>query len=158
HLTAELDQTAPYTGPHKSWGAENLAQSEQLIEFVGSKAGLEPQIIAGDINHGAPDKLIPIVGELAENYYLWRQNNYLDLAMSEKVGCSWCGENNNLVRKKHDKENKLIDHIFIKNLPVQKTKTTVIFNKPVEISNEKETSFKANLSDHFGVFLQLEID
>lgn len=145
HLTPNLEHTAPYTGHRKGWGEENAAQTVELIEFMNKEAKGEPQILLGDFNHGVADESTRLIGELADSYPIWSKSGYRDPAVEQKVGCSWCADNT-LIEKEHDKKNTLIDHIFIKDTHAKDIKSSVIFNALYD---------KANLSDHFGLYLLL---
>lgn len=152
HLTANVSHAVPYTGKYNDWEEENLVQTKTLVEFAFKKAKNEPQIILGDINHGPPNNKLDRIGEFENNYKIWGENNYVDPIKDQK--CSWC-KRNKLIEKDADKKNTLIDHIFLKNLKnIYKLNAKIIFNTPftLSIDNKKRS---INLSDHFGVNVEL---
>ena len=72
--------------------------------------------------------------------------------MLEQAECTFC-ESNTLVLDAWEKD-KMIDHIFVKNVDTSKLATQVIMKEPVTIKNEAGVDILSNLSDHFGVHLE----
>ena len=155
HLTPDISHTLPYTGIHHSnWAEENLAQTQDLIDFTEDSAKDEPQLVAGDFNHGPGHSDASYrTSELEKHYNLWLTNDYLDPIDNNQ--CSWC-KKNRLIEKEKDKVNKLIDHVFVKNVGnIIALESSIIFDELFQITDEDGNIISLNLSDHFGVNVEL---
>jgi endonuclease/exonuclease/phosphatase family metal-dependent hydrolase len=157
HLTPDISHIIPYTGRYKNWSFENKSQAERIVAFANKNIGDEAQIIAGDFNHGKSNATVGRIGELEDNYPIWQKYGYIDPFEREDVKCSWCKENT-LIENEKDKKNTLIDHIFFKNINnLKNIKTKIIFDEIIQVTNNNN-KLSTNLSDHYGVNIELNLD
>ena len=72
--------------------------------------------------------------------------------MLEQAECTFC-ESNTLVLDAWEKD-KMIDHIFVKNVDPSKLTAQVIMKDLVTIKDENGLDILSNISDHFGIKLE----
>ncbi|MEL6346909.1 MAG: endonuclease/exonuclease/phosphatase family protein [Myxococcota bacterium] len=136
HLSANLDQTAPYPGPFESWEEENLHQALRLIEHAQDFDG--PVIIAGDFNTGPAGP--GLTEELPRSHAALVAARLMDPA--QDVGeCTFCADNDLTSDQTSD---KLIDHIYIRELSAANGARTR--DEAITLADGSQT----HLSDHFG--------
>ena len=70
----------------------------------------------------------------------------------QKAECTFCADNT-LVLDAWEKD-KMIDHIFAKNVDTSNLATHVIMKDLVTIKDEAGVDIMSNMSDHFGVKLE----
>jgi endonuclease/exonuclease/phosphatase family metal-dependent hydrolase len=148
HLSSPLG-VIPYVGPDGSWDGEHARESEQLFEFIRAKQGnLEPVLVLGDLNMGfAVDGVGAVLpGDFAALLADGLTDPYLD---SGQAQCSECNDNS---FRAADTPNDLIDHALIQGFPGASASVTRVFTGPVSLAAGLPPT---NLSDHYGVRLQL---
>jgi len=150
HLSANL-ANVPYTGLFESWVDESYHQAQLMTAMVEEKAGTEPIFLAGDFNCSFEDLAAGIAPEATKTCGHFISEGYFS-KMLEQAECTFC-ESNTLVLDAWEKD-KMIDHIFVKNVDTSKLATQVIMKEPVTIKNEAGVDILSNLSDHFGVHLE----
>lgn len=150
HLTAGLD--VEYPGEFGSYTAEQAHQIDQVLEYIGEKAGDGGAVLLGDMNNGPaipPD----MEGNRVENFQKFVDagfvSPYLNLDAPE---CTWCASNTLIA---DDDNDNVIDHILFLNLDdaAASLQGQRIFTDLVEILAEGE-ALETNLSDHFGVWVR----
>ncbi len=150
HLTADLSAIAPYPGAFDSWGAENRAQVDRLIDAIGADG---PAVLTGDFNCGMNDAALGLTGELEDSCRAIDSAGYADPAREVWPSCTWCKDNTlNAAGGEHTEA--LIDHVFVRGLTpvdggVRYTDTTSI--------RVKDGIQKTSLSDHYGYGVTLRI-
>lgn len=149
HLTADLEKTVPYTGLKESWGAENLAQTQRLIKTIKSEEN-KTTIVAGDFNF-SPNYHDEIDAELKPSWTLMMNAGFSDpIAERDMNECTSCSAN---LLNDEDSSNTIIDHIFVKDGYF--TNPSVDFKKVLKVKKKKNIYVETNLSDHFGVSLEV---
>ena len=165
HPTADLSDTIDYptSGKHGSWEGENRFMLEQMIAFANAKAGDNPIIFAGDFNCSIANAANGVSGEFDANCQLWRDNGFADPA-GEQLPCTFCYEENLLLKPDGRSGGKLLDHVFVKNLDTtSRLRARRIFDTPVSIEalvppselKPADSPMLTHPSDHFGVQLEL---
>ena len=109
HLSANLDDTAPYPGPFDSWGAENLAQTERLVEHAAQYSGAVA--LTGDFNCSFDGGTYD--AEAEASCQLVVDSGYADPASSDGSGCTYCSAN---ILTGDDAGDRLLDHVFVRGL------------------------------------------
>jgi endonuclease/exonuclease/phosphatase family metal-dependent hydrolase len=144
HLAADLEKEAPYTGKFSSWKEEHREQSKELIKQAELK---KVSLLMGDFNcsFGAPN--LGILAEVEDNCELFKQAGYADPIAEISPECTFC-QGNNL--NDDETRNVLIDHIFSKGVDTKNTE--VLFKEKVFMDKIQQES---NLSDHYGVLLEI---
>jgi endonuclease/exonuclease/phosphatase family metal-dependent hydrolase len=158
HLAADLASAGlSYTGPYESWGGENRAQADVVIEFTRTYASAAAHtVILGDFNSG-PEGPPPLEPELPEAAFL-RFSEEGFSAFPSSLGasaqrCTYCAYN---LLVGDDAPSVLIDHIFIDVLPNGFVPSvTLVGTEPLEVMAEG-LAIPAHPSDHFGVRLNLQ--
>jgi len=149
HLTAGLD--VEYPGEFGSYTAEQAHQIDQVLGYMGEKAGDSGAVLLGDMNTGPaipPD----MEGNRVENFQKFVDaglvSPYLNLDTPE---CTWC-VSNTLIGE--DSNDNVIDHVLFLNLDDAAATLAAarIFTELVEIQAEGG-ALETNLSDHFGVWV-----
>ncbi len=153
HPSANLSQSAPYTGPFRDWEEENAQQMKFIDEKISQLANSKPMAILGDFNFGPTFSEQEIVGEFEKNYCDFMGNQYLDpIAWPKYRACTYC--NSNSLNKPTDSSN-LIDHIFLKNIAPERVLNASIFmTEKLQLERDGDMTL-THLSDHFGVLLEL---
>ena len=148
HPTPE-HSTIPYTGDSGSWGEENKIQLTRLIESV-SETG--PSILMGDFNCGLASLEHGLDGELEDSCRLPLEAGFLDHLADHNPECTYCSSEYNNLNEGKDKS-KLIDHIYVKGASV--VSSEVVYKEKVTVTKKGE-ELSTNLSDHFGVLIEIE--
>ncbi len=145
HLTADLSKLAPYPGGFPSWGDENAAQVEALINHA-AKAD-KPTVLMGDFNCGYQNDEVNHFGELEDSCTMFSDAGYVSAALTlDEPPCTWCADNL-LNQEEGEHDNSLIDHIFLRGLlPVEQGRR---YDQTVEVK-AKGGPKPVSLSDHFG--------
>ncbi len=145
HLASDLSQTLQYPegGSYGSFAEENNAQRQALLDYVDQSATTDAVVLMGDFNHG--------VGELPESYQAVLDAGYDDPIGDAGVTCSFCADNT-LLEGASDVDD-LIDHIYVKGASTGEAR--IAFDDVVEIVRADGTTVMSNLSDHYGV--QVEV-
>ena len=138
HLSADLSEIAPYPGPFASWGEENAAQVDALLEHA---EGLESVALVGDFNCGLSGE--GLVEELPESCQAVLDAGYHDPVVSLSGACTWCRDNS-LNADDGEESESLIDHIFTRGLTPSSAARA--YTQTLDISDGVTTS----LSDHYG--------
>jgi len=146
HLASDLSATLAYpeSGAYGSYAEENAAQANGVLEFADSTATSETIALLGDFNHGP--------GELPDNYQLMLDAGWADPIADAGVGCSFCPENT-LLEGAED-VGDLIDHVYVKT-PGTVESASIVFNETAEITRVDGSTAQSNLSDHYGVEVEL---
>ena len=136
HLSADLSEIAPYPGSFASWGEENAAQIDALLQHA---EGLESVALVGDFNCGLEGT--GLAGELSESCMKILDASYLDPVVELGGRCTWCLDNH---LNAGDEYESLIDHIFTRGLtPISAERS---YTQALDIGDGITTS----LSDHYG--------
>jgi endonuclease/exonuclease/phosphatase family metal-dependent hydrolase len=145
HLTAMLDNVAPYPGRFDSWGLENGAQVERLLEHARQHEG--PVAILGDMNTGPALPEQGIHAEYPESHARFLTEGYADpiVALGQ---CTYCAENTLI---EDEAPSVLLDHAFVKGLSHQEGQRTR------DTETQLPDGAPVNLSDHFGYAVTLSI-
>jgi endonuclease/exonuclease/phosphatase family metal-dependent hydrolase len=149
HLSADLSQTAPYTGSYSSWAQENAVQLGKLLSK--SEETSDSTILMGDFNCGWENLSQGLEGELENNCNLINGKGFRDSLKEDAPECTFCNEN---TLNSSDEFNSLIDHIFVRGL--KSTQQKVIFKEPVFISTDNGKK-EIHLSDHYGVHMEISL-
>ncbi|MBI2519154.1 MAG: endonuclease/exonuclease/phosphatase family protein [Bdellovibrio sp.] len=154
HPSANLAQSAPYTGPFRDWEEENAQQMKFIDEKISLLAAGKPMAILGDFNFGPSFPEQNIVGEFEKNYWDFVDTRYLDpIVWPQYRACTYC--NSNSLNKPTD-GNNIIDHILLKNIDQERVlKTSLFMTERVSVERDKRM-IETHLSDHFGVMLELQ--
>jgi endonuclease/exonuclease/phosphatase family metal-dependent hydrolase len=163
HPTANLSIEYPASGKHGSWEGENRFMQQQMIEFVNAKAGDNPIYFGGDFNCSIANPATGVDGDFADNCQLWLDNGFSSPA-KDQLPCTFCYEENLLLKPEGGVGGSLLDHVFVKNLEATTAITAErVFDRPVAIESvdpvselQPEDSPKlTHPSDHFGVELDI---
>lgn len=148
HLTADLGDVA-CAGTYASWGEEQGAQVDALLQWVDGRRSQPLVVVAGDFNSG-PDHAGGIVAEHPENYQKVVEAGYADPYLdSPGATCTWCGDNP-LVG---GGPSTVIDHVFVRGTGFQ-FESRRILDEPVTLRGVAEPS---RLSDHYGVEVEITV-
>lgn len=146
HLTADLQDVA-YAGTHGSWGEEQAAQIDALLQWVNEQRTQPVVVLAGDMNCG-PDHAGGITAEHPENYQKFLSAGYVDPYLdSPDTSCTWCGDNP-LVG---GGPSTVIDHVFVTGTGLAFESERVL-DEPVTLPGVAGPS---RLSDHYGVLARV---
>jgi len=145
HLSANLDEAAPYPGPFDSWSAENRAQTERLLAHAGDFEGAAA--LTGDFNCSFDGELYD--AEAEASCALVVETGYADPASEDGSGCTYCDANSLTAG---DGGDRLLDHIFVRGLAGDDG--AVGRDELVTLADGVES----NLSDHYGYALRLSPD
>ncbi len=169
HPTANLEGTIPYpgSGKHGSWEGENRWMQQQMIAFANNKAGKKPILFAGDFNCGLANASNGVDPEFPENCALWTAAGFADPA-ADQLPCTFCDSENLILQAENNAivENKLLDHIFVKNLVTTRPILAQrVFDDPISIEatippselQPEDSPTMTSPSDHFGVELTLPL-
>ncbi len=153
HLQSNLDGLIPYTGVAGSWAGEQGVQAERMIVAAANYGAGDPTYLAGDFNCGFGNGGAGVVGELEQNCRLFRDAGYGDVAGAQ-LGCSFCSSNllnvaNSTIAETRD---VLLDHVFTQNLIFTGATAQSTFTERITAGGQQ-----ANLSDHFGVRLEVPV-
>ncbi len=159
HPTANLSISYPTSGKHGSWQGENRFMQEQMIAFANAKAGDNPIYFGGDFNCSIANPANGVDAEFGDNCQLWRDNGFAD-PVGEQLPCTFCYEENLILKPDGDSGGTALDHVFVKNL--ESTSSLVarrVFDTPVSMEALVPPSELApedspkliHPSDHFGV-------
>lgn len=146
HLASDLSSTLAYPegGTYGSYAEENAAQTTALLAFADETATSDTIALLGDFNHGP--------GELPDNYQAVLDAGWADPIADAGVGCSFCPDNT-LLEGAEDVDD-LIDHVYLRT-PGMVESASIVFNDTVEITTADGTNRASNLSDHYGVEVEL---
>jgi len=169
HPTANLEGTIDYpgSGKHGSWEGENRFMQQQMIAFANNKAAGRPILFAGDFNCGLENASNGVEPEFPDNCALWLADGFADPA-GDQLPCTYCDSENLILQEEASSvvENKLLDHIFVKNLVTTRPIIAErVFDDPVSIEasippselQPEDSPRMTHPSDHFGVELQLNL-
>ncbi len=163
HPTANLSIEYPSSGKHGSWEGENRFMQQQMIAFANAKAGDNPIYFGGDFNCSLASAANGVDGEFADNCQLWLDDGFVDPA-GEQLPCTFCYEENLLLRPDGATGGTLLDHVFVKNLgDTSSVRARRIFDRPVSIEAQdpvselkpEDSPQLTHPSDHFGVEMQI---
>jgi endonuclease/exonuclease/phosphatase family metal-dependent hydrolase len=165
HPTANLGNSPPYpvNGKHNSWEGENRFMMEQMIAFANTKAGDNPIFFAGDFNCSTANPANGVDADFAANCQLWRDDGFADPAAAQ-LPCTFCGQENLVLKPSGSTTSELLDHVFVKNLASgSQLRATRVFDQPVSIEAlvppselaPEDSPKLTHPSDHFGVELEI---
>ena len=143
HLTANLDDTAPYPGAFGGWAEENLAQVDRLLEHAGSHDG--PVAILGDLNTGPAVPSAGLVAEMSDSHDRIVAAGYDDPALLLET-CTYCADNSMI---DDDVGPRLIDHAYLRGIDARDGTRTR------DQSVTLDGGLTTHLSDHFGYAVSL---
>ena len=165
HPTANLSIDYPASGKHGSWEGENRFMQEQMIAFANNKAGDNPILFAGDFNCSIANASNGVDADFPENCELWLSDGFSDPA-ADQLSCTFCSEENLILKSEGSSGDFFLDHIFIKNVV---TSTPIVadrvFDDPVSIEatvppselQPEDSPMMTHPSDHFGVEVELKL-
>lgn len=148
HITADL--SVPYTGLFEDWKEENGEQMERLLQTANQK--IYPTVLMGDFNCGFEDPLAGILGELSENCQKALDWNYSDPLSEETRECTFCSSN---ILNGGNENSVAIDHVFLKGLNYSSSK--VVFKKKISIEDKEKGRVQTQLSDHYGLEVEVQL-
>jgi endonuclease/exonuclease/phosphatase family metal-dependent hydrolase len=149
HLTADLSDVN-YGGTYDSWGDEQGAQADALVQWIEAEREAVVVVLTGDLNCG-PAIGDDIAAEHAENYDKFTAASYVDpYAASAGVTCTWCGDNP-LVG---GGASSVIDHVLVRGSGFQAEAERVL-DTPVTLPGPPEV--QTRLSDHYGVSVTVTV-
>lgn len=148
HISADLTNTAPYTGPYQSWGQENAAQLKKLLDI--SRHSVLPKVFMGDFNCGFEDPIASISPELSASCQQVLDAGFSDPLSTSARECTFCQDN---FLNDGEDSSVAIDHIFLKYL--RPLRDEVVFKAPLLLQTEGGL-VKTNLSDHYGYEVEFE--
>jgi endonuclease/exonuclease/phosphatase family metal-dependent hydrolase len=137
HLSANLDDTAPYPGPFASWAEENRAQTDRLVAHAAGVAG--PAVLMGDFNCSFSGG--GLQAEAEDSCQAVVDAGYRDPGTEAGVGCTWCAGN---PLTGPDSADTLLDHVFVRGL--MPGEGAVSRTEPLTLEGGEEV----RLSDHYG--------
>ena len=152
HLTASLSELE-YGGEFGTWEEEQAHQVDQLTTFIGDKAPAEtPIVLMGDMNAG-PKIGTTIDGEAPEVYQKFVDAGFeAPYVLQDGSPCTWCKANTLVDETSSD---RIIDHVFLKGFGTATTAASRILDGTTTI-DVGGTATETNLSDHFGVRVEIE--
>lgn len=151
HLTADLSMLAPYPGPFESWGTENRAQIDRLLEALPTG---RPTVVLGDFNCGIADDALHLAAELPSSCEAIEAGGFSDPARELWPACTWCTDNTINAAGEGEHTNALIDHIYVRDLvPVW---GGVTYDQTVPLKTRAGTQ-PSSLSDHYGYGMTLAL-
>lgn len=150
HLSANLADTAPYTGGFEGWEEENMAQVKKLLEKTNH--GVDPTYLMGDMNCSFAIPGLGIRPDFEPSCQLFTEAGFDNFFLEQNPKCTFCKENTLLKNDLKDgRQDFLLDHIFTKNVP--QTQAYRVFDDLVEVEVEGETIL-SHPSDHYGVVIE----
>lgn len=146
HLASDLSATLDYPegGTYGSYAEENAAQTTALLAFADETATSDTTVLFGDFNHGP--------GELPDNYQVVLDAGWADPIADAGESCSFCPDNTLLAGATDVGD--LIDHVYLKTSGTVES-ASIVFDETVEITRADGTNQSSNLSDHYGVEVEL---
>jgi endonuclease/exonuclease/phosphatase family metal-dependent hydrolase len=145
HLTANLENSIPYTGTYEGWESENLIQTNDLIKRSEDKDA----IFMGDFNCSVANSSTGVESEFEQNCKQFSINNYEDPMTDLEMGPTFSLDNSLVEPTEH---NLSLDHIFYKNMEL--VSSDILFQKRVLLDDGKK-SVESNISDHFAFRVRL---
>ena len=149
HLSANLS-TIPYMGTYSGWGEENKEQFVHLLKEIQSST--LPTILMGDFNCGLGNPQFSLDPNFEDSCRLISTTNFSDHFAENNPECTSCSETSNSLNAGKI-TNTLIDHIYLRG--VSAASSQVIFKEKVTVES-KTGKLLTNLSDHFGILVELE--
>lgn len=151
HLSANLENTAPYTGPFENWEQENYAQVGKLLE--DSKKITEPVVMMGDFNCSPDLSGDGILPDFQSSCELFERHGFENFYYTQNPQCTFCDDNTIIAANPSESGKKLIDHIFTRSTPQGFMERVFDDLKNIDLGDGrmKET----HLSDHYGLLLRL---
>ncbi len=134
HLTANLGNSVPYSGPFASWEDEGNQQAQDIIDFATTYAGADPTYLAGDFNCSVPNAATGVVGDFEANCQRLFDVGYASLG-SEQLSCSFCDDNvlNTAKAGGGGEGNLLLDHVFTKNIAAGTITPEIVLDELVDL-------------------------
>jgi endonuclease/exonuclease/phosphatase family metal-dependent hydrolase len=153
HLQAGLGAIA-YNGKHGGWEAEQAAEIDALVKWVGEKAGSERTLVLGDMNCGPAVAEAKIDPEFENNFNKFAAAKLTAPWLSgPSTQCTWCAAN----QLGSAKSNRVIDHVLLKAWPpLQNVQRKRIGDTAVSIQLATGAT-ETHLSDHFGAQVSFEL-
>jgi exonuclease III len=166
HPAANLSATIAYppSGKHGSWEGENRFMQQQMIAFANKKAGNNPIFFGGDFNCSIANASNGVDGEFDANCQLWLDDGFVDPA-GEQLPCTFCYEENLILKPGGRSGGTLLDHVFVKNLDsTSQIAAQRVFDTPVSIEAlvppadlaPEDSPKLTHPSDHYGVELEIK--
>jgi len=150
HLTANLEETVPYTGIFEGWENEQRLQVDEMLSKYRTDG---PTYMMGDFNCSFENSQFNISPEFQANCQRFVDAGFSD-PMSEVIQeCTFC-QNNTLAE---ETKSTSIDHIFINNASIVDAK--VVLKDVVTLDKKTKSSeepIQSNLSDHYALKVTVE--
>lgn len=158
HLTANLDNTAPYTGHFASWSEEALFQTSKIIDFMEKKSSQEEEYLMGDFNCSLARAQTGVSGDFEKSCESFAAADYQDFYFTEEGQCTFCADNSlNLPSGGGGGQGSyVLDHVFTKNVERERVSSRRVFEEKVEVINDEGQKIVGHLSDHFGVQMKVK--
>ena len=152
HLAADLQHSIDYPegGSYGSFAEENRAQTDTLLAFADELGG--SVIMAGDFNHGPASN--GARAEVPDSYAAVVGAGFGDPIAEAGASCTYCDRN--LLIGGSGVSGTLIDHVYLPSTATVED-AAVIFDAPISITGADGSPTTANLSDHFGVRVQMSL-
>jgi len=154
HFTADLSGVVSYGGTFASYEEEQAAQVTGILDFIAT-TGTSGQVVAlGDFNTG-PEILPDIEAEFPANYAdLVAGGLTSPYADTPGAQCTFCADN---TLNDPGTSDKIIDHVFFDGMPGGSTfDAERVFTDTVMV-DPGGGPISTNLSDHYGVSIELTI-
>ncbi len=156
HLSA-VNRVPPTDSRYDDWETEMSVQLRLTAERLARRARGRPQILLGDLNFGQRHE--PNVSAVA--WPVWKTAASLGLASpaeyAEPPLCSWCKGN----RLNDSESDCLIDHVLIRKDQADRRIFVLgarrIFDRPISVTGWHGETVETNLSDHYGIEVDLRL-
>lgn len=146
HLTANLENTIPYTGIYEGWEQENFLQTQKLTNYFENRGA----ILMGDFNCSLENSDVGVESEFENSCLFYAASGYQDPMTGEALGPSF-SLNNSLVGS--NEHNLSLDHIFFKDFISLESK--LLFTEKVTLET-KAGRVESNISDHYAFKVRLQ--
>lgn len=149
HLAADLSGTQDYLGPFDSYAAEQKAQIDALLNWIGGRTDDgDERVLLGDFNTG-PALGASIDAELVDNWTDLTDAGWTSVYLdSADPQCTYCASNPLVTSEK----STLIDHVLIAGA-FNSAAAERIADSAIRIDGVDEGAIR--LSDHYGVLATL---
>ncbi len=152
HLSANLDETAPYTGVFENWEEENFQQTKRLLDEA--EKSTKPTLMMGDFNCSFDLPSEGIQGDFEKSCLLFRERGFDQFYLDQSPQCTFCSSNSLIAENPNEGGDFLIDHIFTRGVSDSVIKRVFDQKRTIKLNNgqPKET----HLSDHYGLMIEIE--
>jgi endonuclease/exonuclease/phosphatase family metal-dependent hydrolase len=142
HLTANFENSIPYSGKYKSWQDENKTQIQLVLNSI--KTNLNPSVFLGDFNCSVSNIKAGIDDDWNENCQLLASE--MKEIHLQNPKCSFCKTNS---LTDNETKNLLLDHIYVTGLDYKPAE--MLLNGPYPITLIDQKIELKPLSDHYAI-------